>query len=33
MPQLSFLETYYIKTFKPEINDGLKTSKELDLFK
>ena len=31
--QLSFLEAYYIKTLKPEINDGLKASKELDLFK
>ena len=31
--QLRFLEAYYIKTLKPEINDGLKASKELDLFK
>ena len=31
--QLSFLEAYYIKTLKREINDGLKASKELDLFK
>ena len=28
--QLSFLKVYYIKTLKPEINDGLKASKELD---
>ena len=32
-PQSSFLEAYYIKTLKPEIDDGLKASKELDLFK
>ena len=31
--KLSFLEAYYIKTLKPEINDGLKASKELNLFK
>ena len=31
--RLSFLEAYYIRTLKPEINDGLKASKELDLFK
>ena len=31
--QLSFLEGYYIKTLKPEINDGLKASKELDSLK
>ena len=31
--QLSLLEAYYIKTLKREINDGLKASKELDLFK
>ena len=31
--QWSFLETFCIKTLKPEINDGLKASKELDLFK
>ena len=31
--QLRFLETCYIKPLKPEINDGLKASKELDLFK
>ena len=30
--QLGFLEIYYIKTLKSEINDGLKASKELDLF-
>ena len=31
--RLSFLEAYYIKTLKHEINDGLKVSKELDFFK
>ena len=31
--QPSFLEAYYIKTLKPEINDGLKASKELGRFK
>ena len=31
--QLSFLEAYHIKTIKPEINDGLKASKEWGLFK
>ena len=31
--QLSVLKAYYIKTLKPEINDGLKASKELGLFK
>ena len=31
--QLNFLDAYYIKTLKPEINDGLKAYKELDLFK
>ena len=31
--QLSFLEALYIKILEPEINDGLKVSKELDLFK
>ena len=31
--RLSFLEAYYIKTLTPEINGGVKASKELDLFK
>ena len=31
--QLSFLEAYSIKTLKSEINESLKASKELDLFK
>ena len=31
--QFCFLETYYIKLNKPEINDCLKASKELELFK
>ena len=31
--QLQFLEAYYIKTLAPEINFGLKASKELQLFK
>ena len=31
--QLQFLEAYYIKTLAPEINVGLKASKELQLFK
>lgn len=31
--QLQFLEAYYIKTQAPEINVGLKASKELQLFK
>ena len=31
--QLQFLEVYYIKTLVPEINFGLKASKELQLFK
>ena len=31
--QLQFLEAYYIKKLAPEINIGLKTSKELQLFK
>ena len=31
--QLCFLEAYYIKLNKPKINDGLKASKELELFK
>ena len=31
--QLQFLEAFYIKTLTPEINFGLKASKELQLFK
>ena len=31
--QLQFLKAYYIKTLAPEINFGLKASKELQLFK
>ena len=31
--QLSFLEAYYMKPVRPEINDGLKRLKELDLFR
>ena len=31
--QFQFLEGYYIKTLAPEINFGLKASKELQLFK
>ena len=31
--QLQFLEAYYIKKLVPEINIGLKASKELQLFK
>ena len=31
--QLSNLEVYYIKTFKPENYNGIKASKEIDLFK
>ena len=31
--QLQYLEAYYIKTMSPEINVGLKASKELQLFK
>ena len=31
--QLCFLESYYIKQLKPKINDGLKASKELLLFR
>ena len=31
--QLQFLEAYCIKTLAPEINLGLKASKELQLFK
>ena len=31
--QLSFLEVYYIKALTPKTDDGLKASKELDLFK
>ena len=31
--QLCFLEAYYIKLNKPKISDGLKASKELELFK
>ena len=30
--QLCFLEAYYIKLKKPKMNDGLKASKELELF-
>lgn len=30
--QLSFLEAFYIKKLRPKINDGLKASKELQLF-
>ena len=30
---LQYLESYYIKTMPPEINIGLKASKELQLFK
>ena len=30
---LQYLEAYYIKTISPEINIGLKASKELQLFK
>ena len=30
---LQYLEAYYIKTMSPEINIGLKASKELQLFK
>ena len=30
--QLQFLEAYYIKKLAPEINFGLKASKELYLF-
>ena len=30
--QLQFLEAYYIKKLAPEINFGLKASKELHLF-
>ena len=31
--QLLFLEAYYIKTFQPKINEGLKASRELVLFR
>ena len=31
--QLCFLESLYIKRLKPKINDGLKASKELLLFR
>ena len=31
--RIQFLEAYYIKKLAPEINFGLKTSKELQLFK
>ena len=31
--QLCFLESFYIKQLKPKINDGLKASKELLLFR
>ena len=30
---LQYLDAYYIKTMSPEINIGLKVSKELQLFK
>ena len=30
--QLEFLEAYYIKNLSPKINNGLKASKELQLF-
>ena len=30
--QLAFLEAFYIKKLRPKINDGLKASKELQLF-
>ena len=30
--QLAFLEAFYIKNFKPSINEGIKAFKELDLF-
>ena len=30
--QIQFLEAYYIKKLAPEINFGLKTSKELQLY-
>ena len=30
--QLTFLEVFYIKNFKPTINQGLKASRELELF-
>ena len=30
--QLCFLEVFYIKKLSPSINNGLKTSKELQLF-
>ena len=31
--QLRFLEAFYIKTLKPKINDGLKASHKMELFK
>ena len=31
--QLLFLEAFYIKTLEPKINDGLKLSREVLLFK
>ena len=31
--RLCFLESFYIKQLKPKINDGLKASKELLLFR
>ena len=31
--QLSILEAYYIEALKPDINDDLKASKKLDLYK
>ena len=33
LTHLQYLEAYYIKTMSPEINIGLKASKELQLFK
>ena len=29
---LQFLEAYYIKNFKPTLNEGLKASRDLELF-
>ena len=31
--QLAFLEAFYIKNLKSSINEGLKASRELDLFR
>ena len=30
--QLAFLEAFYIKNLKPSINEGIKASRELDIF-